>query len=265
MGNIDRYDMFSSHSAILPCVIYWPRFLITTQIQVVSPQGLGLHQVAAADPGATQGVLDNFNHAGPELGSNWSSTGSAVVNNQLIGDADSQIFWQPSFGASQWASIKVVQLPRCNRLDLVLKARNNAQSNGLVDVVYSNCGSPNLLIYSYNPKYGHHSPFAGTTVMLGAGDIFSVSVYANHIVTVFINGTPVLTDVLATENAGFDVGRSGQIGLGTSSSAVVLDDFDGGNLSGPLPPTPAAVTPTPQSYDTALFMPLVLAPKTKRN
>jgi hypothetical protein len=237
--------------------------LITTRFLVASPGQLGLHAVAAANPAAISSVLDDFNRPGPELGSNWSSTAASVTNNQLKGDTDSQFYWQQSFGVSQWASVKIVQLPRCSRIDLFLKANDNTHTNGLVDVSYDTCASPQLLIYSYNPKFGHHSPFNGTNVALGTDDVFSASVYSNHIVTVFINGIAVLSDVLATENAGFDVGRAGQMGLGISSSAVVLDDFDGGSLDGAIPPTPSPATPTPQSYDEAVFIPLVAAPKKK--
>jgi hypothetical protein len=211
-------------------------------------------------------VLDDFNRPGPQLGSNWSGTTAALDGNQLKGEANGLIYWQQSFGVSQHASVKIVQLPRCSGIDLILKASDNELTNGLIDVSYNTCASPKLLIYSYNPKYGHHSPFAGLDVALGPGDVFSASVHANHVVTVFINGEEVLRDVLASANAGFDVGRAGQIGLGLSSDAVVLDDFDGGSLDGTLPPIPTAlpeITPTPLALDEDVYLPLVL--RTKRN
>ncbi len=238
--------------------------LITTSLLVASPGRLGLHKAAANDPSAIHNVLDDFNRAGPELGSNWSGSTATITNNQLKGDTDSQFYWQQAFGVNQWASVKIVRLPRCNRIDLFLKASSNTHTSGLVDVSYDTCATPQLLIYSYNPKFGHHSPFNGTNVALGEGDVLSASVHSNHVVTVFINGIEVLSDVLATENAGFDVGRAGQIGLGISSSAVVLDDFDGGGLDGPIPPTPSPATPTPQpSYDEAVFLPLVAKSKNR--
>jgi hypothetical protein len=235
--------------------------LITTSLLVAAPGRLGLRKATASNTSAIRNVLDDFNRPGPELGSNWSSTSATLANNQLKGDTDSQFYWQQSFGASQWASIKIVRLPRCSRVELFLKASGNSKFDGLVDVSYDTCATPQLLIYSYNPKFGHHSPFNGTNVALGEGDVFSVSVHANHVVTVFINGAAVLSDVLATENAGFDVGRAGQIGLGLSSSNVVLDDFDGGSLDGSVPPTPSPATPTPQAYDEAVFLPWVSSPK----
>ena len=236
-------------------------------------------------------VLDDFNRPGPTLGSDWSSARSTIVNNQLTGGADDLLYWKSVFGSDQWVSVKVVNLTGCNSVDLLLKARDNALANGLVRVSYHSCASPKLTIYSYNPRLSNWSPFNGANVVLKAGDVLSARAQANHTVTVYLNGAVIASDVLLTENAGFDVGRSGQIGLGIGSSDVIVDDFDGGNLDSkgtttttatltPVPtaptkntptptPTPRGTatitrTPTPAPTQQAICIPLVTAPDTRR-
>ena len=209
------------------------------------------------------GVLDTFNRLGPALGANWAGSGSTIIGNQLIGggSSDDAIYWQQIFGADQWASIKIVQLTGCGRLDLLLKAHNNAHVSGLVDIHYDGCTSPKILIYTYNPTISNFSPFNGSNETLNAGDVISVQVNANQVTTVFKNGTPIVSDTLTTLSAGFDVGRMGQIGL-IASSAVILDDFDGGSLNGTIiTDTTATPTPTrlpfltPESTPTPTLMP----------
>lgn len=220
---------------------------------------------------APKNVLDDFNRPGPTLGPDWSSAKSTIANNQLTGDADELLYWKTTFGSDQWVSVKVVHLTGCNSVDLLLKARDNALASGLVRVNYHNCASPKLTIYSYNPRLSNWSPFNGANITLKTGDVLSARAQANHAVTVYLNGAVITSDVLLTENAGFDVGRNGQIGLGVSSSDVIVDDFDGGNLdsTGILTPTPRSTatiarTPTPAPTQQAICLPLVTAPDTRR-
>ena len=220
------------------------------------PVGLGSVRVAAAESSAS--MLDGFNRVGPALGTDWSSATSTIVNNQLVGGPNDQTYWQTVFGADQWVSVKIVQIPGCENLNLFLKATGSSRASGMVSIAYNKCASPKLIIYSFNPRLTNWSPFNGANVTVNAGDVLSARVQANHAVMVYLNGTAVVSDVLLTENAGFDVGRVGQIGLGTSSSAVILDDFDGGTFSGTLP-TPA---PTSTSAPTQTPAPTQIATNT---
>ena len=204
---------------------------------------------------APSDVLDNFDRPGPGLGASWAGSGPTIANNQLLGSADNAIYWQQAFGSDQWASVKIVQLTGCNSVDLFLKASGSTFSNGLVNVRFDNCANPKqLILYSYNPTLNNWSPFNEThNVSLSAGDVFSARVQTNRVVAVYINGAQVLSDLLQPENAGFDTARDGQIGVAASSSAVILDDFDGGSLSGTTPV--ATLTPSPPGTASATLTP----------
>ncbi len=225
----------------------------------VSPTSTPTHTPAPGGSG-----LDNFNRAGPGLGANWVGSGPTILNNQLKGSADDLIYWQQGFGTDQWASVKIVQLTGCNAVDLLLAANGSTHTTGLVDVSYNSCASPKLMIYSYNPNWSNWSPFNGNYTTLSAGDVISARVQSNRTVTVYRNGLAILSDVLQPENAGFDVARAGQIGLATSSNAVILDDFDGGNFGSPAPTATqtSTSTKTPTSIPTSTSTPTPTATPT---
>ena len=173
--------------------------------------------------------MDNFNRTGPGLGANWVGSGPTIVGNQLVGGADASIFWQPAFGTDQYASVKIIQLNGCDGIGLLLKASGNTPASGLVFVGYNRCGYPKISIYGYNPTWGGYAPFGGGNVpTFTPGDVLSARMQANGLVSVFYNSTLVASATLDAGNAGFDTGRPGQIGLTTSSSAVIVDDFNGG-------------------------------------
>ena len=115
-------------------------------------------------------------------------------------------------------------------MGLLLKASGNTQASGLVYVGYNRCGSPKISIYGYNPGWNGYAPFGGGNVTYAPGDVLRARVQANGLVSVYYNGTLVASATMSPNNAGFNTGRSGQIGLTTSSSSVILDDFDGGTF-----------------------------------
>ena len=183
---------------------------------------------ATSVPGA---VLDNFNRPGPALGPSWVGSGLTIVGNQLKGGPDEYMYWQQSFGTDQWARIKVVQVPGCGYLDVLLKATGGNYANGLVDVSYNPCASPKMTIYAFNPTINNWAPFASSNTTLTAGDVFTVRAQPNRLVTVYKNGIAVMSGTLQPANAGFDVGRAGQIGLAISGINIIVDDFDGGDFT----------------------------------
>jgi hypothetical protein len=220
-----------------------------TQTQTPTPT-----QPATSTPNPS-GILDNFNRAGPALGSSWVSgnNGPTIVNNQLQGGDNVGAYWQQTYGSDQWVSAKLVQASGCFDVRLLLKAVGNTHANGLVTINYAKCAGDELRIYTFNPTLNNWSPFNAAIVPLQAGDVISARAQADHVVSVYHNGTLVVSDTLATINAGFDVGRAGQIGLWPSGSNVVLDDFDGGTFvpSGPTPTPTQTQTPTPTQAVTS--------------
>ena len=220
----------------------------------ILPNQPGKSGIAAAQSLATAAVLDSFDRPGAALGSNWSSAGSTIANNQLVGGANDYLFWQTAFSADQWVSVKVIQIPTCNSIDLLLKASGNTKENGLVRINYHSCATPKLIIYTYNTTLKNWTPFKSAVMTLNTGDVFSARVQPNRVVSVFLNGGFVVSDTLPPENAGFETARAGQIGLFTSSNAVILDDFDGGSYDGtgatPVPTSTSAPTQTPLPSST---------------
>ena len=245
-----------------------PRALWVCGLLILAGITLAHPAANASVRAAPKNVLDDFNRPGPELGSNWSKTTSTLVNNQLMGVAgggpEAWFFWKTGFSADQWVSVKLVQLTGCNRLALLLKATGDTHTNGMVRVDYHSCATPKLIVYSYNPELKNWTPFKNAVGNLNAGDIFSAQVQSNSVVKVFINGALVLSDVLPKENAGFAVGQAGQIGLSLSSDAVIVDDFEGGNLGSStlVPTTIPAKTATPSPYDKFICIPLITRPQT---
>ena len=138
------------------------------------------------------------------------------------------IYWQQTFGTDQWVSVKMKQITGCNGFGLLLKASGNSTAGGLVNVSYNRCASPKLIIYSFSPLSNNWVQFGGAVVTLSAGDVLKARVQANGLVSVYYNGTLLVSTTLPSANAGFDTGRAGQIGLATSNATVILDDFDGG-------------------------------------
>ena len=203
-----------------------------------------------------QNVLDNFNRSGPALGSNWLGSGPTIASNQLNGDTDATIYWKESYGENQWASLKIVQMDGCDEVGISLKAIANTHTNGIVNVRYNACATPNLIIYTYNPNLNNWSPFNGSNVTISAGDVISVLVQSNRMVTVYVNGIQKVSDILHTENAGFDIARTGQIGLSTSSKHIIVDDFDGGNGDAPNPSSEPTSVPT-ASLSPRVYLPVV--------
>ena len=225
-----------------------------------SPVGLNLHTDQKI---LGQDVLDNFNRAGPALGSDWAGTGPTLADNQLKGGSKATIFWKKSFGENQWTSLRIVQMSGCDdEVSIFLKANGNTRENGMVNVSYNPCASPKLNIYTYNPTLKNWSPFNGADVTIRAGDILSAQVQSNRRVTVFVNGVKKVTDTLHTANAGFDVARAGQIGISTSNAHVIVDDFDGsGDVAQPideLTPDPMA-TPSTFEPHAWVYLPIVLS------
>ena len=113
----------------------------------------------------------------------------------------------------------------------MLKATGGNYANGLVDVSYNPCASPKMTIYAFNPTINNWAPFASSNTTLTTGDVFTVRAQPNRLVTVYKNGIAVMSGTLQPANAGFDVGRAGQIGLAISGINIIVDDFDGGDFT----------------------------------
>jgi hypothetical protein len=224
----------------VPAGTNYVRVIFPTSSKYWTPQ-LGQVVLSTAPTAPTQtptpvasGPLDNFNRPGPELGANWAGNGPTLSANQFVGNANIPVYWQQSFGADQRVSVKINQLLGCNSVSLLLKATGNTHANGLVMVSYNRCASPQIILYAYNTIWKGWAPFKGgnpADSTFNPGDVLSARVQANRVVSVYYNGNLIVSDVLNISNVGFDVARAGQIGLSASSSAVVLDDFDGGSVS----------------------------------
>ena len=86
------------------------------------------------------GVLDTFNRANGNIGSNWtgSPSGYTIASNRLAITSGQDIYWNPpSFGTNQEAYVDLVSVDASSdEIDLILKAQGTSWSSGAIEVLY---------------------------------------------------------------------------------------------------------------------------------
>lgn len=213
------------------------------------------------------GILDTFNRANGNLGSNWNGSigGYAINNNRLDVGTGDDIYWSTTaFGADQEIFVTLNTIDTAaSEIDLLLKGQLSTYwGNGLLEVWYD-AANHRAQVWSFAPGQGWVQYGADIALTLLNGDQFGARATAAGQVSVYHNGTLVGTRSVTSwpYNA-----SGGYIGLWfVSASNSLLDDFGGGNAGSqpvatatntPLPPTstntPLPPTATPTTTNTPL-------------
>lgn len=192
------------------------------------------------------GVLDDFNRADGELGSNW--TGFRDWLHYLVHDGGGQVWFggplyetgRPPLGVNQEAFMTLRVVEAAGGLDnaLLLKIQSgpvpanpsNAPDwiKGCIGVSYD---AQNRLVYmaTWRPGFEAWKNYAAAAATLADGDVLGARAWADGRVQVLRHGAPLATFMLDTADRGFFNGRGGRIGLWFEQAATAeFDDFGGG-------------------------------------
>lgn len=175
----------------------------------------------------TTGILDNFNRANGDVGSNWNPTdGLTVSNNTCVGNSTANVVtWVAnSFGTNQECYFTITAMTGQD-LDIILKCATAGTYTGGCIEIYLNAATGAGDVEYYNSGWGTvpSSSFSGFQV----GDQFWAQAKSDGHIIVYRNGTQ-LVDVDA--NSVFAGSKTGYIGIWNPVAENGIDDFGGGDI-----------------------------------
>jgi hypothetical protein len=215
----------------------------STPTALVSPTSTPTASAPAGSAGfPASGVLDTFNRTAGPLNGSWRYNigGYRLANNQLDINAGGEIYWGgSSFGADQEAFVTLSTIdPASVEIDLLLKAQGtNGYEDGSLLIWYDQSGRQ-VQVWSFARSQGwvHHG--SSMPVTFAAGDQFGARASATGLVTVYRNGVSIGS---AHVSSWPYATNGGAIGLWFVNAANgTVDDFGGGTVAAPIPPSPTA-------------------------
>ncbi|NUQ83926.1 MAG: ExeM/NucH family extracellular endonuclease [Anaerolineales bacterium] len=190
-------------------------------------------------PFPTASILDDFNRANGNLGSNWKGfTGSyRISGNQVDVRRDGPIYWKDAFGADQEVFVTLTNVDAAGwEQDLLLKVQNVYGPNwgdGVIEVLYD-AAANRVTVWTFRPQTFKWFKYADIPVTYANGDQFGARALATGDVVIFKNGVEVGRVTLNAADQAFFNPRGGHIGLWfIDARNAFFDDFGGGDMSLP--------------------------------
>jgi PKD repeat protein len=199
----------------------------------------GLHNVTVvatngAAPDASQSfqvsivaILDNFNRANGNLGSNWIGVGDfKIVNQQVDVNYGGAVAWKTGFNAAQEAAMTITTVDSLGHHGLLLKVQQKYLSTSGIAVIY--LPSQNKIVVEAKEPLKLPKTVGSFPATLTNGTRLGARALADGKVEVYVN-----QQLIGTANAGsYFVNRKGHIGLWyLLATNAWLDDFNGGNIA----------------------------------
>lgn len=195
-------------------------------------------------PGITTPLLDNFNRANGNLGSNWmgATSGYRIRDQQGRVFNGGAIYWRGSnaansiYGVNQEAYVTLTQLAtHAVEQNLLLKVQGGRSSpnwgEGVILVNYD-VTSNTVHVATFLRSTLSWKTYAGIPVAFQNGDQLGARVMATGEVYIFRNNQLIGTVILDAQDQAFFNTRGGRIGLWyLDAGGARFDDFGGGTIN----------------------------------
>ena len=194
-------------------------------------------QSPALDACTTTNLLDNFNRANGNLGSNWRGlTGTSfyrIAGNRLDVQAGGPIYWNlTALGTSQAASVNIATVDTKSRSQgVLLKVQSdNIPNAGAIAAVYDGVAK-SVRVSTFRLRARDWTPYGDTSVIFKNGDKLGACVKVNGEVRIYKNDLLVRTVTLNVTDQAFFNGKGGKVGLwSVVAPNAFFDDFGGGTI-----------------------------------
>jgi hypothetical protein len=221
-------------------LVFDVRYDSTDNVLVAALLGRGVWTLPNAVPQTgfpATGVLDNFNRANGNVGSNWEGLTNTnfykIASNKLDVQDGGPLVWKPtSFGTSQEAFITLAQIDRSSAWQgLLLKVQTGSiPMTAGISVVYD-ARAKAVRVSTLRLGDRSWTQYGNKAATFANGDVLGARVLSSGKVEIYKNGTLVTTVTLGAADQTFFNVKGGKIGIWTvNASDALLDDFGGGTI-----------------------------------